>query len=537
MARQDTRGPSAGIVPHPAYTEWSPIWTKLLDVYEGAGGFAAASRPYLYAHPREWLDHSILSEGKWVANPSPGVASPKLTARRKIARYENISATLVQQLQAALFRKAATRTFEDAESIPDDHPLRLFWGNADGLGQDISAVMQQNWIVAAVFGHLVCYLDRYDTPDTPDMPTTQADAAPVILRSYTPLDMLDWLTDEIGGLRSVRLLEAAARTSFDVPAGTVVSQVRTVDAETWTLQVVDKGMKPAKDMPPDGGQHGFGALPVVVLYARRRALLPTIGRSVLGDPALYIDLYNLTSEVRELLRNQTFALLNVPLGTDGTMERESTLLGQTAGTANVIYSSQPIAYVSPEGTNVQVYHEHIDRLVRLIYRLAVVGWDSDSKDAESADSRKLKKEDLHQMLAGYASECEQTERKLAELVYRANYGDRWQDQWTKDQPSISYPDEFDVTGLLDELEAVTQGMALELGDTATKAMKKRAVPKLLPNLPQAVLQTIEEEIDAMEVKTAAQQEAELMQMRFGVAQPMSGAPSGQPQPDQVPPNA
>jgi hypothetical protein len=40
-----------------------------------------------------------------------------------------------------------------------------------------------------------------------------------------------------------------------------------------------------------------------------------IGQSVLNDPALYVDLYNLTSEQRELLRNQTFSILNVVLGT------------------------------------------------------------------------------------------------------------------------------------------------------------------------------------------------------------------------------
>lgn len=185
----------------------------------------------------------------------------------------------------------------------------------------------------------------------------------------------------------------------------------------------------------------------------------------------------------------------------------------------MIFSSQPIDYVSPEGTNVQVYHEHIDRLVRLIYRLAVVGWDSDSKDAESADSRKLKKEDLHQMLAGYAAECELAELKLCELVYRASYGESWQTSWDADQPSVRYPDDFDVTGLLDELEAVTQGLALELGESATKALKKQAVPRLLPNLPQPLMAKIEKEIDAMKVETAADRERELMAMRFGGGDP------------------
>jgi hypothetical protein len=56
-------------------------------------------------------------------------------------------------------------------------------------------------------------------------------------------------------------------------------------------------------------------LPVVYLFGKRRALLTDIGESVLGDPRNYIDLFNLTSEIRELLRNQTFSFINLPLGT------------------------------------------------------------------------------------------------------------------------------------------------------------------------------------------------------------------------------
>jgi hypothetical protein len=537
VARSDVQPAKVAFQPHPAYVLWQPIWQQLLDVYEGSGGFVDPTRPYLYAHPREWLDHStrVVSEdnptGKWVTNPNPSQPSPKLKARRRLARYENIAATLIEQLKSALFRKSATRTFADPEKIDDDHPLRLFWANADGLGRSMDALMPEQWTAAAVFGHTLIVADR--AGETSEI-ATKADQPPVVLRSYTPLDLIDWLTDDLGGLTAVRLLEAVRRESFDIPASAITAQVRTVTADGWTLTEIEKlsapgkALRPKKDATVEDGDHGFGALPVVVLYARRRALSPTIGRSVLGDPALYIDLYNLTSEVRELLRNQTFALLNVPLGNDGSIERESALLGETAGTANVVFSSQPIQYVSPEGTNVEVYHEHIDRLVRLIYRLAVVGWEGDSKDVESADSRKLKKEDLHQMLAGYAAECEAAEEAIAKLVYRAHYGDSWETQWDADQPVISYPDDFDVAGLLDELEAVTQGIALELGETATREMKKRAIPKLLPNLPQPVQQTIEEEIDALEVKTQAEKDRELMEMRFGPSAQGDGDPGTVP---------
>ncbi len=519
MARRDLSSPSGvALTQHPLYVRWAPKWTTLLDVYEGAGGFIEDSKPYLAPHPREWLDHSVKDDqNRTIVNPTPTQASPKLKARRSIARYENVAATLLDQLRAALFRTPPTRSFADPEKIAHDHPLWAFWADADGKGRSIDAVIQEAWTVAGVFGHTILYADRAgETGDNP----SQADAPPVILCGYTPLDMPDWLIDEYGTLTQVRLLEAEPRESFETQQTSSGYRVRTITDTTWRVDSVvkpgQKGQPLDKAKAADQGDHGFGALPVVLLYARRRALTPVIGRSVLGDPQLYIDHYNLISEVRELLRNQTFAILNVPIGErTGGAAAEMDLIGQTHGTGNILFSTNAAAYIQPAGENVTVYHEHIDRLLRTIYRLAVVGWESDSRDVETAESRKLKKEDLHQMLAGYAAECEETENAIAQLVYRAHYGpEQWEAQWEKDQPSVAYPDEFDVSGLTEMLEEATAGLALEIGETATKELKKRVAHKLLPGLSEAQQQTIDKEIDALEVKTAAEQEMETLEATF-----------------------
>jgi hypothetical protein len=83
-----------------------------------------------------------------------------------------------------------------------------------------------------------------------------------------------------------------------------------------------------------------------------------------------------------------------------------------------------------------------------------------------------------------------------------------------------------VESLTEMLENATAAQALELGETATKELKKRVATHLLPGLSQPLAQKIQEEIEALEVKTAAEQEMELMQARFG----------GQP-PENVPPGA
>ena len=493
----------------------------LLDVYEGAGGFLDVTKPYLKAHTREWVDHSITDDqGRTIVNPNPTQASPKLKNRRALARYENVAATLLDQLKAALFRKPPDRGFADPDSIPDDHPLVQFWENADGKQRDMDAVIQEAWMVAGVFGHAILYADRNgETSESP----SQADVPPVILCGYTPLDMPDWLVDDYGTLTQVRLLEAAPRESFDQRPEQVGYRLRTIDDTKWRVdEIADspagrrRGGTLDTVTPIESEPHNFGCLPIVPLYARRRALTPVIGRSVLGDPMLYIDYYNLISECRELLRSQTFAILNVPIGErTGGANAEMALIGQTHGTGNILFTTEPAQFIQPEEGNVTVYHEHMDRLLRTIYRLAVVGWENDSRDVETAESRKLKKEDLYQMLAGYAAECEEAEIKIAELVYRAHYGvDKWEAQWEKDQPQIAYPDDFDVDSLTDALEQATAALALELGETATKELKKRVAHKLLPGMPAAKEQEIDEEIDALEVKSAAEIEREALEMGF-----------------------
>ncbi len=523
MARRDLTTASGSIIQkHPTYQVWEPEWRKLLDVAEGAGGFLDEAKPYLVAHPREWLDHSIkvnetgdaAGTERWDINPRPTKPSPKLKARRKIARYENLASTLTDQLAAALFRKPPDRTFADPTKIPEDHPLKAFWENADGLGRGMTAYMREAWTVAAVFGHAVIYADR-DGDTTEYAAPSQADTPPVVLRGYTPLDMPDWLTDDAGRLVKVRLLEAVPRTDFDQLVNDPGYQVREIDDTRWTLTRVYTRKVSAKPEQVESEDHGFGALPVVLLYAKRRSLTPLIGRSALGDPALYIDLYNLTSEVRELLRNQTFAMLNIPIGErTGGVQAEMGLVGQSAGTQNILFSTLPAAYISPEGTNVEAYHEHLDRLERKIFRLAVVAWEGDSKNVESAESRTLKKEDLHQMLAGYASECELAETEICKLVYRAHYGESWETQWENDQPTVAYPDEFDVTSLATMLENATLAMGLDLGETATKEMKKRVASELLSGATQSTLEQVEKEIDTAEVQSAQEKEREAMQMQF-----------------------
>lgn len=458
---------------------------------------------YLVPHPREWKDHSAAV---------PKTPTKKLLARRRLARYENVGALLLDQKRAALFREVPTRTVGADPKKATPHPIEDWWQNVDGNGCHINDWMADAFVWAALFGHDFHYMDRIEAANGP----TAADAGALILRLYSPLDVPDWVQDDRGKLLAVKLQEAVPRASIDDGlAGDGQYRERIVTDETWELREVGRGQLQTGDKQP----HGFGTLPVVVQYAKQRALAPLIGQPVLGDPNLYIDLYNITSEIRELLRNQTFGILTVKLGTGDQatdVQKAKDMLGSEKGVENVMFTPDGAEYIQPDSTNVTVYQAERKELLRTIYRLAAIPWETDSLDAESEGSLKLKREDMNQVLAGYADQCEQAEYAIAKLWFRGQYGDSWEQKWDDAQVVIRYPDTFDVTPFAEILEQAQAATTLPMGPTFTAEMCKRLTPKFMPDLPQQVADVIEKEIDE-QAKAAAEmdrktKEAELKAM-------------------------
>lgn len=480
-------------VTHPLYLRWRQVWTKLLDVYEGAGGFLDDAKPYLIAHPREWLDHSTPVYGpnqellRFEPNANPRNPSPKLVERRKLARYENIAATLIDQLSAALFRIKPDRVFAEERRNAVMSPIEQFWRDADGNGTNWDDLLVEAWGPCAAFGHMWGYVDVL--PDDPKR---------AIVKWYTPIDVVDWLVNEQGGLKAVKFLEAVPREKFAKLSNTqsIDIRVREVTEDGWRL--LNRAGKVISE-----GTHDFGRVPAFVLYAKRRALTPFIGRSVLGDPQLFIDLYNLISETRELLRKQTFSILNVPVGdTPGGVQREQELIGQQSGTGNILFTTNSAQMLSPDNANVTSYHEHIDRLTRLIYRLSVLPWENDSRDTESAESRRIKREDLNQQLANYADELKRVDEFVTDCVYRAWYGEaaeKWQES---DALTIRWPQTFDVMPLEQLTKQFSEALTLDLGTTAAAEIRKRAARAVLPDLNADTLAQVDADITESPTESA-----------------------------------
>jgi hypothetical protein len=466
-------------VRHPLYVGMEREWRRLAEAYEGLGGFLDGTN--LVPHPREFTD--------WQSE-NPSQPTKKLIERRRLARYENFAAPMVESKLAALFRRPPIRRVTQAEGS-STHPW-LAWAddNVDGAGSTLSQFLATAWRLAAVFGHVVVLMDRRGGKDDPQ---TLADQGTPVLRLYTPLDAIDWLTDDDGALSAVKLVEAAPRTSLDQPVNCEAYRLRYITRETF--RVMNQGTVGRE------GAHGFGRLPVSILYAKRRATIPMLGQSALGSSRLHYDLFDLTSELRELMRKQLFSILNVPLGTGDnapTLEQARALMGDgTIGTTAPLFSYLPAAYISPDVRTVEAYQKELDRLLRNIFRMAGMPWEADSRDAESEGSRKLKREDLNQTLAAHADEVQRTEREIAELFFRGQFGERWKREWDRVKPEIKYADDFSdepFTELLEQAQAILAIPALADSPTFQTELGQRMVSTFLADAPEALLVKIRDEI-------------------------------------------
>ena len=493
---------------HPLYTTLASTWRLLLDVYEGTGGFLDGS--YLIPHPREVeyaFSEDPVTKVRTFDYNTVRQETTRFKKRKVLARYENFAQIILDTLLDYLYAKAPSRVIGGQATAEDGHPLMQWWEDVDGEGTHITDWVKRTHTLAALMGHAFVAMDR---PPLDVAPRSKADQPAPFLRVYTPLDALDWIARG-RSLRAVKFIEAVGRDDLNEAPLAAVSttptasatgdgarksvQYRIWDGETWQVYDQDGGLL-------GRGDHGMGELPVLVFTGRPRATLPIVGRSVLGDPRLFRDHFNLVSEKRSLERDQTFSLLNIELGTDQLAEEAKSLAGETVSTSSALFTRGPAKFIAPEAGPVAHYERELQNLERTIYRLVGLPWDGDGKQAETAESRKLKAMDLNRLLAGMAAEAERVEYAIARQWFIAQDGpERGQAAYEASELSIEYPTEFQTSEILDEILELRAKLSANLGPTASRILRERAVPVLLPDLTADQLATVTEEIGTTPVNT------------------------------------
>jgi hypothetical protein len=422
----------------------------LLDAYSGQGGFATGE--YLVAHPRE----DTTSGGKF-------------DRRKALAVYPNFTRKIVDVFMGFLWKQTPNRETDDLYT--------QFMNNADGAGSKLDTLLFAYQRLAMILGTVYVIVDKPQTQGQ-----TRADQA------------LPYLALRLPGQLEAEEKDAAGRWLS-------VTFSETLDGETVYRTFTTTGWKVSKDVDNKDvlkdvegkamqGEYALGRVPVVRLHIAK-PLNPTASRSqswVYDLAGLNWDLYNSRSELRELFRAQTFAILKLPARDEAQREslKDLTISTENALSYDPTDGGEP-GYIAPPADPVKLYMLQIADTITDMYRTANLEFVGGVQQSGVATAFHF--QEANSSLGGMAGECEAAETEIAWLVYK------WQGR--EFTGNIAYPNEFNMSDITQAISIAMDSVTLGMGAEFDKAVKKRLAKQILGNdAAPSVMQAIADEIDA-----------------------------------------
>ena len=412
----------------------------LLDAYSGHGGFANGD--YLVAHPRE--------------------TETKFDRRKELAVYPNFTRKIVDVFMGFLWKQSPSRETDDLYA--------QFAANADGAGSKLDVVLTGYQRLAMILGTVYVIVDK-----PTEQGATKAEQALPYLALRLKSQLVRESKDAAGVWQSVTFSELQDGKPL----------YRTFTLTGWTLC-----NKPDGSEVMAQGDYALGRVPVVRLHIAK-PLNPTDSSShswVYDMAQLNWDLYNLRSELRELLRSQTFAILALPVADDSERERlkDLTISTENALTYNPSGGGKP-EFIAPPADPVDLYMKQIADTVSDIYRIANLEFVGGVQQSGVALSFHF--QEANSSMRSMAEMCEAAEMEIAALVHL------WQGQaWTG---NIAYANDFNLSDVASAIATALDTVTLGMGAEFDKAVKKRLAKQILGNdTGPSVMAAIDKEIDA-----------------------------------------
>ena len=483
---------------HALHDQHHESWTILLDAYEGSGGFLTGD--YLWQYKRE--------------------TDTDFRKRKGQARYHNFAKAIVDLYVRYVMGKQITRTTKNAE-------LEAWWENIDGAGASQHDVMVRALRLSLASGHQGLLVDK--TPEAPTGPSRADERARPFVTLYSPTSILDWriVRNELVGLKLAE--DAPSADILEDASGEGPGQYLIWTPTEWARFTPDGELVA---MAGAEGVHNLQRIPFVLMRPEPSALHPFLGQSLLGDANVYRALYNRCSEEDEVLRGQSFSLFVIQANSPDDVERIKQQFSGEVGVSRAVVTSGTASYETPDQAVPEAIRKNISWLIQEVYRAAHVRFNRESLDAESAEAIRLQHSELNEMLVGTAAECQRVELELAKNYFA----------WTTPTPeaamaafdaaevSVSYPSEFFVGEMLADLEALSQAIAIDFGETFTKTQKKRMARRYDPSLDLKTLEDVDKEIDGQKPReepnglgVADQLRANAAQRLGVIAEPPPGA--------------
>ncbi|WP_371374409.1 hypothetical protein [Sporomusa aerivorans] len=428
-------------------------YTLLDDAYTGGGGFLNGD--YLIPHVRETPD--------------------KYGRRKALSYYANYVKAVINALVDPVFRKVAARNWEGQGT--DSAMFSKFQNDVDGKGTKIQRFMKRALKKAKLHG--VCFIV---VDNVPDQPPNKGEAIEKRAFPYAylvfPKQVKAYECDKAGVLTSITYEIYARRAS-----GAAVSY--TTERWTWTTTSWER----EAEGETVETEHKLGVVPVIPLFGTDadEGDMQPIG-DMLSIARINLAIFNLCSELRELLRNQAFATLCYPVTDNAGFDELNKIV---TGTENALgydgLASTSPSYIAPPAEQAILLQDEIKRLVEEIYRIASLTSVVGVQQKNSGVAKEWDFENTNQALADLAENCQDAEMKMAFLF----------EKWTNSTIGYScvYPDDFGIVDVAEALDDVTKALDLQIGGLFQKEVKKKAVEVYLAHLPEDRFDAVMEDID------------------------------------------
>lgn len=433
----------------------------LNDAYHGEGGFKDGK--YLVQHPRETSD--------------------KYNKRKELAYYLNYVGPVVDSHVDPIFRTEAARDWGaqiqgSARRNKDANKLFSgFYADCDTNGKPLPKFMKWAARLAKIHGVVFVVVDN-----AAEQPGTMADV--LVKRAYPYVyaikrkQVTDYKVNKAGVLTSITYQVAADGSGSGANR-----------SETWTWTETEWKVTSA-DGQQKAGAHNLGKVPVVPIFGRDRDPGDMKPQSEFYNIArTNRRIYNLCSEIDELIRNQSFNVMTYPMGEGQSQDDVKEIV---VGTENVMaydgrLSNKP-EYASPDASPLEQLRQERKDLVEEIYRMAKMSHVTGVQTKTSGVAKAWDFENSNQALSDFAGNLEQGERNIATLF----------ELWTKSKVDydVTYSDDFGIVDIDGELDKVGKALDLNIGGLFNKAVKKKAVDVYLNDLPEDEFDAVSADIDA-----------------------------------------
>jgi hypothetical protein len=438
-------------------------YTFLSNAYYSSGGFKDGS--YLVGHPRETPE--------------------KYQKRRELAYYLNYVAPVVGSHVNPVFLQEPEREWKE-------NPLfSVFIEDADTLGTSLSRFMKRAGLIAKLHAVAFIVIDNVD-----EQPGNMAEVLQLRALPYAYIVQRNQV-------KSYKTNKAGRLTEFSYTIASEVNEISSqLGIETWTWTPTTWTCVNSMGKKTEG-THNLKRLPVIPLYAK-----PYEPGKVLPQSEFYSiakvnkRLYNLCSEIDELIRNQAFNIFTYPVGEGQTPDDVKEIV---VGTENVIaYDGQlsnPPGFTAPDATALEQLRQERKDLIIEIYRMAELSHVTGVETKNSGVAKQWDFQSTNQVLSDFALNCKEAEREIARVF----------ELWTNTSVELhcKYSDDFGIVDVSAALDEVGEALGLQIGGQFDVEVKKKAAVIYLNDLPEERFDAVIEDIE-QRAEEAAQRSSDLI---------------------------